>query len=322
MALPAGSEAERLATRASISVIALPESRFGLRDTGRMRVALDASRAEAVFVQGDAEHLATARELKHRGRGSLIRRIPAGDTITGSRAAGRAQDIWPTRYLYTSETPPTGHAAPSGQPPAMRAELGVAVPDQAPAPIRDGYAVLACVATRETLRRATHVLRAASLLAQQHVELRVRVIGTAAADPDLQVLASALGMARRVEWITQAASFRDVLDGVAAGWVVADQDDAGLGLLHLMAHGVVPLAERTPLTMRYVTPGVHGILMASLDPPGMAAETTVLLSDVERRETMVAAARSRVEREFSLRDMVKAFEQAARSSQDRRAKSE
>ncbi|MBC7894059.1 MAG: glycosyltransferase, partial [Cytophagaceae bacterium] len=110
----------------------------------------------------------------------------------------------------------------------------------------------------------------------------------------------------------------DALAGASAGWVIADGDDAGLGVLQLMAHGVVPLAEKTPVAMRYVTPGVHGILMTSLDPAEMAAETTVLLADRERRGTMGAAGRARVEREFTLRDMLAGFEHAARVTRDRR----
>lgn len=275
-------------------------------------------RADTVFVHTEEEHAMAASALKRVGRGGLIRRVAAGARLESTRRTRRAEGTWPVRYLYTSESPPTGHAAPSGTLTAVRAELGVPV-DEAPPPTPvDGYGVLACIASREALRRATNVLRAAALLAQQHRHMRLRVIGSAAGDPDLQVLASALGLARKVEWITHASSAAAALPGVAAGWVVADGDDAGLGLLHLMSHGIVPLAERTPVTSRYVTTGVHGILMARLEPAAMAAETTLLLADRERRTTMAGAGRTRVEREFALREMLSGFENAARASRDRR----
>jgi hypothetical protein len=50
----------------------------------------------------------------------------------------------------------------------------------------------------------------------------------------------------------------------------------------------------------------------------MAAETTVLLANAERREAMGASARTRVRREFSLRQMLAGFESVARASRDRR----
>ena len=84
-----------------------------------------------------------------------------------------------------------------------------------------------------------------------------------------------------------------------------------------MAHGVAVLAERTSIAARYVNHGIQGTLMATLDPPLMAAETAVLLADRSRRSVMGAAGRARVEREFPFRDMLSAFEQAARSARER-----
>jgi glycosyltransferase involved in cell wall biosynthesis len=318
IAAPEGSDALRHAQAQAIPALELPASRRALADARRLRALVEEHHVETVFVHTDPEHLAAARALKGLGRGALVRRVPAGGQVEPTRRARLAERLWATRLLYTTESPPTGHAAPSGTLTPLRAELGVAVPDARPPAVTDGYGVLACIATREALRRATNVLRAAALLGQQHTTMRVRVIGSAAADPDMQVLASALGLARRVEWIPEPASTSQALSDVAAGWVVADGDDMGLGLLHLMAHGIVPLAERTVVASRYVSTGIHGILLPHLDPPAMAAETTVLLADRERRATMGAAGRARVEREFTLREMLAGFEQAARASRERR----
>jgi hypothetical protein len=59
-------------------------------------------------------------------------------------------------------------------------------------------------------------------------------------------------------------------------------------------------------------------LLGNLEPPEMAAETTVLLANAERRRAMGASARTRVKREFSLRQMLAGFESVARASRDRR----
>lgn len=316
--VPESSNVARIARLSQARVLELPGTRRTGRDAARVAECVGETRADTVFVHGDYEHLVAATALRKLGRGTLVRRLAAGELLEPTRRTRRAEHVWPVRYLYTTETPPTGHAAPSGTLTPLRAELGVPVPDARPGAALNGYGLLVCLASQQALRRATNVLRAAALLAQQHPAMRIRVIGSAAADPDLQVLASALGLSRKVEWITHPSSVSDSLADAAAGWVVADGDDAALGLLHLMAHGVVPLAERTPVASRYVTNGVHGILMAQLDPPAMAAETTVLLADRERRSTMGAAGRGRVEREFTLREMLSGFEQAARGSRDRR----
>ncbi|MEP7382545.1 MAG: glycosyltransferase, partial [Gemmatimonadota bacterium] len=177
--------------------------------------------------------------------------------------------------------------------------------------------VLVCIATRASLRRATNVVRAAALLAQRHAGLRLRIIGSVAADEELKLLAAALGIAKRVEWVGHPRDLSEALRGAAAGWVIADGDDAALGALHLMSHGVAVLAERTSVAGRYVNHGIQGTLMATLDPPLMAAETAVLLSDRERRVAMGAAGRARVEREFPFRDMLAAFELALRATRER-----
>lgn len=313
VAAPDGSAMARIVPRSAAKLFTLPTERRARADAAQVREVIEEHRSETVFVHSEAEHVMAAQALKKVGRGALVRRIGAGGVLEVTARTLRAEAAWPTRYLYTSEAP-TASASRAGLPAAVRVELGVELPEVPPPPARDPYAVVACIAASEAIRRATQVVRAVALLAERHTQLRLRVIGSVAADPDLHVLATALGLAGRVDWFPQGSRAVDVLDGVGAGWVVADGDDAGLGVLHLMAHGIVPLAERTPVTARYLTDGIHGVLMSSLHPPTMAAETTVLLADAPRRATMGSAGRARVEREFQLREMLAGFEGAARNA--------
>jgi Glycosyl transferases group 1 len=328
-AAPAGSEASSQAVQRGTPLLPLPQRRSARGDAAVVRSQLPRDFVDVVFVHDDREQLAAALAVRQAGRGGVVRRVAAGETFAPGWRGRRAERLVASRYLYTSESPPTGHAAPSGSLPPMRAELGAeeeigdawhaGASAAREAPAADGAAptVLACVATRASLRRATNVVRAAALLAQRHRGLRLRVLGSVAADEELKLLAAALGIARRVEWVGHASSLRQALRGVHAGWVVADGDDAALGALDLMAHGVAVLAERTSVAARYVNHGIQGTLMATLDPPLMAAETATLLGDRDRRLAMGAAGRARVEREFPFRDMLAAFEQAARSARDR-----
>jgi glycosyltransferase involved in cell wall biosynthesis len=286
---------------------------------------------DAVFVHDDREQLAATIAVRRAGRGGIVRRIAAGGQLDATWRARRASQVVPVRDLYTSESPPTGHAAPSGSLSPMRAELGVELGAVTAYDAQNGATresgeeelelplapVLVCIATRPSLRRATNVVRAAALLAQRHAGLRLRIIGSVAADEELKLLAAALGIAKRVAWVGHPRDLGTALRGAAAGWVIADGDDAALGALHLMSHGVAVLAERTSVAGRYVNHGIQGTLMATLDPPLMAAETAILLSDRVRRMAMGAAGRARVEREFPYRDMLSAFELALRATRDR-----
>ncbi|MEO7963120.1 MAG: glycosyltransferase, partial [Gemmatimonadaceae bacterium] len=175
---------------------------------------------------------------------------------------------------------------------------------------------LLLVATRGALRRATNVVRATALLAQRHQALRLRVLGSVAYEQDLKLLAAALGLGRRVDWLgfsDGAAAYH----GVIAGWVIADGDDAATATLDVMSHGLAVMAERTSVAARYVSDGIHGVTMANLDPALMAAEIALLIADGDMRAAMGSAARLRVEREFPLREMLAGFEQAARGARER-----
>lgn len=323
-AAPAGSEAALEADARGVTVVGLEGRRGVLGDAKRLREQLPRDFADVVFVQGDHEHLAAALAVRGAGRGGVARRIAAGERLSLTWRGRGAERLVPTRHLYTSEAPPAGHAAPSGALTPMRAELGVEEgarggtrPNGRETTDLGEPPVLACIATRASLRRATNVVRATALLAQRHAALRLRVIGSVAHDEELKLLAAALGIARRVDWLGHPRDVRRAFEGVTAGWVVADGDDAALGALDLMAHGVAVLGERTSVAARYVSHGIQGTLMATLDPPLMAAETAILLSDRQRCQAMGAAGRSRVEREFPFRDMLAAFEHAMRSARER-----
>ncbi|MFN8582436.1 MAG: hypothetical protein U0163_15860 [Gemmatimonadaceae bacterium] len=63
--------------------------------------------------------------------------------------------------------------------------------------------------------------------------------------------------------------------------------------------------------------GIHGVLLPDLDPARMASELAVLLASAERRTAMGAAARARVERDFSDRVIASVLEQTVRRVRDR-----
>ncbi len=317
--LPLGSAAIQVAESASVPFAALPERRTTLGLSAELARQFKKRAPDAVFVNSSRDHLLAALVLRRVGRGALVRRLAAGGDPPDDWRSRRADAMVPTRLMYTSETPPSGKAAPSGALVPVRVELGADINDGEAAPGMEARVEsdppvtrIVCVAPSSAIRRATNVVRAVAYLAQRHETLKLRVVGSAAADPDLRVLASALRIGDRVEWEPNPFFEAHTVADAAAGWVIGDHDDAGLGALALMAHGVPVLAMRTSVSAHYVSDGIHGLLFTHLEPPAMAAATSVLLADADRRRAMGEAGRSRVEREFPLTDMLAGFEQAAR----------
>ncbi|MEP7381028.1 MAG: glycosyltransferase family 4 protein, partial [Gemmatimonadota bacterium] len=125
LAAPAGSEAATQAVQRGVRVIALPEPAGAWSMSRRVRKELPREFVDAVFVHDDREQVAATMAVRRSGRGGVVRRIAAGERLESTFRARRAEQFVPVRYLYTSESPPTGHAAPSGSLSPMRAELGV-----------------------------------------------------------------------------------------------------------------------------------------------------------------------------------------------------
>ncbi len=315
---PSGSEAAMQAVERGVRVLAFPPGQGAWRVSRTLRALLPPDFADAVFVHSDEEQLTAALAVRAARRGQVVRRVGAGEELVQGWRGVRAGKLAATRMLYTTDSPPSSIAAPSGTLPGVRAEIGVGIPQEAPGTVRFvvGASSLLLVATRHTLRRATNVMRATALLAQRHPNLRLRVLGSVAYEQDLKLLAAALGMGRRVDWLGYADGPAAYL-GSIAGWVIADGDDAATATLDVMAHGVAVMAERTTVAARYVSDGIHGVTMAKLDPALMAAELAPLIAEPEVRIAMGTAARLRVEREFPLREMLAGFEQAARSARER-----
>jgi glycosyltransferase involved in cell wall biosynthesis len=147
--------------------------------------------------------------------------------------------------------------------------------------------------------------------------LRLAIVGPGAEDDDLKMHAAALGITEIVAHVGQRLDQQAVLSAAELAWVAAGGDNAAYGYLDLMALRVPVLAERDPLSQRYVADGICGVLLAQPDPGTMAARIAVLLAHEERRMAMGNAGRARVTRDFSEREMIDGFERATEIARDR-----
>ncbi|KAB2949538.1 MAG: glycosyltransferase, partial [Thermoanaerobaculia bacterium] len=114
----------------------------------------------------------------------------------------------------------------------------------------------------------------------------------------LEGLAGELGIADRVSWL---GFRRDVPELLAAAdlFALASEEEAfPTALLEAMAARRPLIATRVGGVEEIVTPGT-GRLVAAGDVEGLVAALSALVSDPESARRQAAAARARVEREFS-----------------------
>lgn len=161
------------------------------------------------------------------------------------------------------------------------------------------------------------MLRAVSLLAPNHPDLRLALIGPGSDDEDLRMHAAALGLTRIVTFAGERDDYLAVLRAADLGWVVTTGDAAAFACLDFMAMKVPVLAERGGIAGTYVADGITGLLLPPTDAPGTAAALARLLAHDDQRAAMGGAARARVAREFTEVAMLDGFERAAAAAADR-----
>jgi glycosyltransferase involved in cell wall biosynthesis len=313
-----GTEVATLAARLGLSVVPIAAGGRTLGDALRLREVVLEHFVDVIYVQTEREQLAASLASRLAERGSIVRRLEAGEALeTGTRARW-ATFLNGAAYLFTADGRVPHSPAPSGAD-RVTTELGIDL-DSVDRQL-DGMATrpgrLACVSTSLATGRVTNVLRAAAMLMERHADVRLTMIGSVAADDNVKLHAAALGIGARLEWVGNAPGVEASLADAQVCCVVADGDDAAYGFLDAMSRRVPVLAERSPLAERFVSDGIHGVLLPALDPPEMAAAIAELLDQPERRTTMGNAARSRVEREFSERLMAAGFEHAGRLARER-----
>ena len=300
--------------------------RAGMRTGLRLRRIMHERFVEVVFVHTEREHLAAALALRLAERGAVVRRVGAGETMAIGRSSRTARRLAATGALHTllvDEPPPV---PPLGRLPTVWGDLGVDVTlHDATLPVSRASLkaggttrlILGVCDGRTTRGQIANVLRTVALLAPRHPELRLALVGAGSDDEDIRIHAAALGITRVVTQLGERDDELSVFRAADVGWVIANADTAAFAFLDLMALRVPVLAERKPLSHRYVADGITGILLTAADPPGTAAALATFLGHDTQRVAMGNAGRARVSREFPESAMVDSFDRAAAIARDR-----
>lgn len=322
---PEGAVEQKVAS-AGHDVVPIRSDGWWLLSSVRLRRALAGRFIEVVFVHTPREHKVASLATFLAGRAAVIRRVPSGAAAEvkeqrgfGSRLAaagvlvGSEEDLRDLPVLKRLRFEPA--AAPLGVDvgaydtvrPVTRASIGAT----------DSTALVVAVCDHGARARAATMVRAVALLAPNHPNLRLTLVGPGSDDEDLRMHAAALGLTKIVTFAGEREDYLAVLRAADLGWVVATGDAAAFACLDFMAMKVPVLAERGPLAGTYVADGITGLLLPSNDAPATAAALARLLAHDDQRTAMGTAGRLRVAREFTDAAMLDGFERAAAAAADR-----
>lgn len=313
-ATPEGSALSHAVAAAGGAAFTL-EAEAGMRHRVRdLRRAVGAHAAHALFVQESAAHLAAAWATRSDPRLLLVRRVPAGRSRPDDRLTRLARRLRPVTVVQTAPAPTSG-PADDAEPVIV---LGVA-PGAPPGagPNGAGFPQLACIAGDEP-GLVEPVLRATAMLAERHPQLRLLVLGAPHRHDGLRIHAASLGLGTRIDWVDERPGVDpgDALAGALLAWIATDGDAGAFACLDALKRGIPVFARRSLVASRYVEHGEAGELFARTDPAWMAAAAERLIGNAARREAMSRAARERVARDFTEREMAAGYERVLRLARE------
>jgi glycosyltransferase involved in cell wall biosynthesis len=334
--LGAGAPAGRLTpvlqqTPLPYDVIPFSDEGFWYFAARRLRKLFRRWDANAVFVTTDREHLIAGMTCFLARKGAVVRRTPAGMKLEMSLSGRFGSRLAPTVFLFANEADRHAAVLPKRVVQQAVAELGINVDEYAAAiepavnPPDENVAegeekprearYIVCVYDLSSRGRAATAIRCVSMLAPRHPDLRLIIVGPGSDHEDLRMQASALRILHLVSFLGERDDQIEIMRDADLGWIVAEGDTAAYGILDLMALGKPLVASEAGVAQHYVANGISGALYPADDSASTAAAVAGLLGHPESSHTMGRAARTRVARDFSEKDMIEGFSRAAELAQ-------
>jgi glycosyltransferase involved in cell wall biosynthesis len=158
-------------------------------------------------------------------------------------------------------------------------------------------------------------LRAAARLAPRFQKLDFVVIGDGRLRPELESLASELGLEGRVRFLGERRDARDLIGRLDVLAVTSITDGSPLVVLEAMAAGVPVVASAVGGIPQQLRHEAEGLLVRPGDPDALAHALARLVEDERGRRMLGEAARRRAAREFSHAALVACMDAIYRSAQ-------
>lgn len=182
--------------------------------------------------------------------------------------------------------------------PFLEADGAAGLEFRGEAGVREGELLLTFVGRLAAIKRGDVLLRAFASARAQGAQVRLAVVGDGERRPELEQLASQLGIRDHVYF----AGYRSDMVPIAAGADIAvlssDNEGTPVSLIEAAACRTPAVATRVGGVPDVVADGA-GILAARGDHDGLAAGIATLARDASAREAMGERARQHVEPRFS-----------------------
>ncbi|MGH3978648.1 MAG: glycosyltransferase [Pseudonocardiaceae bacterium] len=181
--------------------------------------------------------------------------------------------------------------------------------------IGPGDPVIGILAALRPEKDHATLLRAARLVLDELPATRILVVGDGMLRPELQRLASELGIADQVIFTGSRSDVGDLLALMDVFTLTSYSECLPMAVLEAMVSGRPAVCTAVGGIPELIEDGVTGHLVPPRDPQALARQLVTLLGDRERACEMGRAARTRVEAEFSferfVRDAGTALEETA-----------
>jgi glycosyltransferase involved in cell wall biosynthesis len=174
---------------------------------------------------------------------------------------------------------------------AVRAELG----------LDDETRLIAMVGTLKEVKGHCYMIRAMTELAPRFPDLHLLLVGDGELRASLEAQVADATLSHRIHFMGSRSDVPDLLAASDLFVLPSLWEGLSMALLEAMATGLPIVASEVSGTVQAIVPGEHGLLIPPGEPRAIVDAISALLSDPDRAHKMGAAARARVNAEFSAR---------------------
>ena len=125
---------------------------------------------------------------------------------------------------------------------------------------------------------------------------------------DLMRYAATLGLSENILWLGERDDVQDILAAADVFTLASHQEGFSNALIEAMVHGLPTIATAIGGNLDAVVDGQTGLLVGVKEPEQLAAAILKLALDPNLRQSYGAAARARVQSQFSLKACVARYE--------------
>jgi glycosyltransferase involved in cell wall biosynthesis len=176
--------------------------------------------------------------------------------------------------------------------------------------LADDAIAFGCVARFTPEKRHCDLVDAFAAVHARLPQARLFLVGDGPLRGDIEARASALGIAGAISLPGMRPDIESILPALDVGVLASSTEGMSNAILEMMACGLPMVATAVGGNVSLVRADASGLLVPALQPQALAAAMSSLALDPASRRRMGAAARARIEREFSLAAMVQAFDRA------------